>query len=660
MNAKVIKVLVANRGEIACRVFATAKRLGFGTVAVYSAPDANARHVEMADESVALGGHTASESYLVIEAVIEAAHSTGATLVHPGYGFLSENVDFARAVADAGLIFVGPPAEAVAIMGSKREAKALMEQVGVPTLPGFHGADADDSDLAAAAKEIGLPVLVKASAGGGGKGMRIVSKAAALPEAIAAARREAQSAFGNSELIIEKYLQNPRHIEIQVFADHDGNVVHLFDRDCSVQRRHQKILEEAPAPGLSAATRDAMASAAVAAARAVDYVGAGTVEFLVDGEEAFYFLEMNTRLQVEHGITELVTGQDLVEWQLGVAQGNPLPRRQEELECTGHAIEARLYAEDPYRDFLPTVGTVDFWQEPRAEHVRVDAGIKPGDAVSIHYDPLLAKIMAWGSDRTEALARLRRALDDTLIVGVETNREYLRQLTHPGGPFTSFANTGFVGLHPPCASQHELPSHGIAATVAVLANADAGPELAPDPWASKDGFRLSQTLERRYVLDVGEDSVTATLRYRPGGLELGVGGSYRSLDARLHAHGRVSVQLADDLREVTIVDGGEQLTVFIEGERFVLRPRCRQFRKPLEEGQAAEGTLRSPMPGTVTSLRAKAGDQVEEGEVLAVVEAMKMEHAIVAPAAGTVEAVHVEKGTTLAEGDIVMTLTHVS
>lgn len=650
------KVLVANRGEIACRVIATAKRLGYGSVAVFSVPDAHARHVEMADESVALGGYTASESYLVIDAIIDAARRTGATLIHPGYGFLSENVDFARAVTDAGLIFVGPPPEAVAIMGSKRRAKALMEAVGVPTLPGFHGADASDSELIAAAKNIGYPVLVKASAGGGGKGMRIVWEAAALKEAIAAARREAQSAFGSGELILEKYLQNPRHIEVQVFADSQGNSVHLFDRDCSVQRRHQKILEEAPAPGLADATREAMATAAIEAARAVDYVGAGTVEFLVDADESFYFLEMNTRLQVEHGITELVAGQDLVEWQLGVAQGGVLPRRQEEIICTGHAIEARLYAEDPQRDFLPTVGTIGLWQEPSGEHVRVDAGIRASDAISIHYDPLLAKVMAWGGDRAEALARLNQALDQTLITGVETNREYLRQLTQPEGPFADWAHTGFVGLHPPKASETPLSQHAAGAAVALLAHVDRQTGPATDPWESRDGFRLNQTLEQRFELGHGDTTVTTTLVYSGRGLELCVAGRRYPFEAKRIDRGRVSVRLANDRREVTAVDEGEQITIFFEGNRFVLLPRRRQFRKSAAETQTGDGALRSPMPGTVTSLRVAAGEGVAEGQILAVVEAMKMEHAIVAPAEGVVEAVHVLEGTVLAEGDVVITL----
>lgn len=650
------KVLVANRGEIACRIFATAKRIGYGTVAVYSEPDAGARHVEMADEAVALGGYTASQSYLVIEAIIEAARQTGATLIHPGYGFLSENVDFAHAVTEAGLVFVGPPPEAVAIMGSKRRAKALMQQVGVPTLPGFHGADASDSDLIAAATEIGFPVLVKASAGGGGKGMRIVSEPAALAEALAAARRESQSAFGSGELIVEKYLQDPRHIEVQVFADSHGNVVHLFDRDCSVQRRHQKILEEAPAPGLASATRDAMAAAAIEAARAVDYVGAGTVEFLVDSDESFYFLEMNTRLQVEHGITELVTGQDLVEWQLEVAQGNALPRRQEELVCSGHAIEARLYAEDPQRDFLPTVGTIGLWQQPSGDRVRVDAGIRAGDVVSIHYDPLIAKVMAWGRDRAEALARLNQALDATLITGLETNREYLRQLTRPDGPFTASAHTGFVRLHPPEEDDQAIAPHAMGAAVALLANVGAEPGRPSDPWASCDGFRLNQTLARSYELGTEQNAAMATLVYNSGRLELCINGNRYPFEAQRGNDGSVSVQLADDCRELTAVDEGEKLIIFFEGNRFILRPRCRQFQKSADDSQAADGALRSPMPGTVTSLRVSAGKRVEEGQVLAVVEAMKMEHAIVAPAAGEVVAVHVPEGATLAEGDLVVTL----
>ena len=441
------KILIANRGEIACRVIATAHRLGIATVAVYSDADAQARHVALADEAWPIGPAPARDSYLNIARIIDAARRSGAEAIHPGYGFLSENADFAEACARAGITFIGPPPEAIRAMGSKAAAKALMQRSGVPLVPGYHDEAQDAATLRAAAERIGYPVLLKASAGGGGKGMRIVEQPDALAAAIESAQREAAASFGDDRLLIEKYLTRPRHIEIQVFADTHGNCVSLFERDCSIQRRHQKVLEEAPAPGMDPARRRAMGEAAIAAARAVGYVGAGTVEFIAEGG-AFYFMEMNTRLQVEHPVTELITGQDLVEWQLLVAAGEPLPLTQDELAISGHAIEARVYAEDPARDFLPSIGRLDHLRQPdETAHVRVDTGVRQGDAITPYYDPMIAKLIVWGEDRTAALRRLAGALAAYEVVGVHTNLGLLRGVaTHPAFAGAEL-DTGFIARH---------------------------------------------------------------------------------------------------------------------------------------------------------------------------------------------------------------------
>jgi 3-methylcrotonyl-CoA carboxylase alpha subunit len=491
------KILIANRGEIACRVIRTARRLGLTTVAVYSEADAGALHVELADEAWPIGPAPARESYLNAGAILGAARASGAEAVHPGYGFLSENADFAEACEEAGLVFIGPPAAAIRAMGSKAAAKALMAEQGLPLVPGYHGEAQDTGRLAREAERIGFPVLLKASAGGGGRGMRVVESAAELPRALEAARREAKGAFGDDRILIEKYLARPRHIEVQVFADRFGNTVHLFDRDCSIQRRYQKVIEEAPAPGLDPGLRAGMAEAAIAAARAVNYVGAGTVEFMF-ADNAFYFMEMNTRLQVEHPVTEAVTGEDLVEWQLRVAAGERLPKPQEELALTGHAIEARLYAEDPERQFLPQTGRLDALRLPPPELARVDTGVREGDAISPYYDPMIAKLIVHGEDRAAALARLGQALAQTAVLGLTTNLAFLARLAkHPD--FTAAAlDTGFIERHRDalCPGRQSPPADIVAAAAlsrlllraesarrAALASADPY-----SPWHSRQGW----------------------------------------------------------------------------------------------------------------------------------------------------------------------------
>ena len=520
------KILIANRGEIACRVAATARRLGIATVAVYSDADANARHVLACDEAVLIGGPAPRDSYLRHERILEAALATGAEAVHPGYGFLSENEGFARACAQAGVVFIGPPPGAIKAMGLKAESKRLMEAAGVPLVPGYHGSDQDPALLEREAALIGYPVLIKASAGGGGKGMRVVAAAAEFGAALASCQREAIGSFGNDAVLVERYVQRPRHIEIQVFGDSQGDCIYLFERDCSVQRRHQKVLEEAPAPGMTAERRREMGEAAVAAAKAVGYVGAGTVEFITEQDGRFYFMEMNTRLQVEHPVTEAITGLDLVEWQLRVAAGEPLPLRQDELKIHGHAIEARLCAENPDANFLPSIGTLAVLRWPshvsfrrnadaQALHdpapVRIDAGVGEGDAISPHYDSMIAKLIVWGEDRAQALARLDRALTETRIVGLHTNAAFLRRVVNSSSFAAADLDTALIereraALFDAAPLSLAVAAAGVAAHALALER--AGEDA--DPWSRRDGWRLFGGAARRFELE--EELISATMR----------------------------------------------------------------------------------------------------------------------------------------------------
>ncbi|MDX1606051.1 MAG: biotin carboxylase N-terminal domain-containing protein, partial [Candidatus Competibacterales bacterium] len=520
-------VLIANRGEIACRIARTCRRLGIRSVGVYSDADRGALHVEACDEARRLGPAPARDSYLRIDRVIEAARNSGAGAIHPGYGFLSENADFAEACAAAGLVFIGPPAAAIRAMGSKAAAKALMEKAGVPLVPGYHGTDQDPDRLAAEAERIGYPMLLKASAGGGGKGMRIVERPEVFAEALAAARREAAAAFGDERMLVEKYLLRPRHIEVQVFADGHGNALHLFERDCSIQRRHQKIVEEAPAPGLDAARRAAMGDAAIAAARAVDYQGAGTVEFIAEADGGFYFMEMNTRLQVEHPVTEMITGQDLVEWQLRVAAGEPLPLDQARLAPNGHALEVRLYAEDPARDFLPATGTLVHLRFPEpGGPVRIDTGVRPGDRIDIHYDPLLAKLIVHDRDRAAALRRLRTALAACGVVGVTSNLAFLQAIADHPAFADDLPDTGFVERHLEALLPAPQPAPDTVLALAALGellHIDAAAQAAaahdPDPWSpwhATDGWRLNDDNHHSLHFQDGTQTRTVVAHYRPG------------------------------------------------------------------------------------------------------------------------------------------------
>jgi 3-methylcrotonyl-CoA carboxylase alpha subunit len=662
------KILIANRGEIACRVAATARRLGVRTVAVYSDADANARHVHACDEAVHIGGSAPRESYLRWERILEAAKATGAQAIHPGYGFLSENEDFANACAKAGLAFIGPPASAIAAMGSKAAAKTLMEKAGVPLVPGYHGKDNDPTLLAKEADRIGYPVLIKASAGGGGKGMRRVDKAADFAAALASCQREAKASFGDDHVLVERYVTRPRHIEIQVFADAQGHCVYLFERDCSVQRRHQKVLEEAPAPGMSEARRKQMGEAAVAAAKAVGYVGAGTVEFVAeeldDGDIRAYFMEMNTRLQVEHPVTEAITGHDLVEWQLRVAAGQPLPATQAELAMRGHAIEARICAENPDANFLPATGTLHVARWPA--HVsfersddspRIDRGFDEGDAISPHYDSMIAKLIVWGENRAQALARLDAALRQTHIVGLATNVAFLRRVVNTQAFATADLDTALIERERAALFEHTaLPLECAAAGVVARELALEAALQDRDPWSRRDGWRMHGGATRRFDLDVGGTHHEVTLhRLHDGALTLAVGGG--SWPFTTHALGadRHDVQLGDRRWTLAVYAEGERITVFAPEGTLAL-----QEVDPIAhagEGAAEGGRLTAPMPGKLVAFLAKAGEAVKAGQPLAVMEAMKMEHTIAAPRDGTVTELLYGVGDQVAEGAELLRLT---
>ena len=635
------KILIANRGEIACRVAATARRLGIQTVAVYSDADRDAQHVHACDQAVHIGGPAPRDSYLQWERILEAAKATGAQAVHPGYGFLSENEAFAQACADAGLVFIGPPPSAILAMGLKAESKRLMEAANVPLVPGYHGADQDPALLKREADRIGYPVLIKASAGGGGKGMRAVYSAEEFDAALASCKREAINSFGDDAVLIERYVQKPRHIEIQVFGDSHGDCVYLFERDCSVQRRHQKVLEEAPAPGMTPERRAQMGEAAVAAAKAVGYVGAGTVEFIAEQDGRFYFMEMNTRLQVEHPVTEAITGQDLVEWQLRVASGEPLPLKQNELTMRGHAIEARICAENPDGGFLPATGTLEVARWPahvafERGNVRIDAGVREGDAISPYYDSMIAKLIVWGEDRAQALARLDLALRDTHIVGLQTNVAFLRRCAATNSFTHADLDTGLIEREKAVLfDQPGLPLRVSAAAVVAHTLAVEGATQDTDPWSARDGFRLFGSATRRFDLAAGDTHHEVLLsRHHRGGMTLTVEGeaiefAVQSTDAETH-----ELFLGTDRLRVKTYAQDERVAVFAESGSAVLTEV--DLIAHAGDGPAEGGRLTAPMPGKLIAFLAKAGDTVTKGQPLAVMEAMKMEHTISSPRDGKV------------------------
>ena len=655
------KILIANRGEIACRVIKTARKMGIATVAVYSDPDANARHVRLADEAVRIGPAAARESYLVADRIVAAAKATGAEAVHPGYGFLSENAAFAEACAEVGIVFIGPPASAIRAMGSKSAAKQLMEKAGVPLTPGYHGDDQDAAMLAREAGRIGFPVLIKASAGGGGKGMRRVDAAADFAAALASCMREAKSAFGDDRVLVEQYVLKPRHIEIQVFADAQGDCVYLFERDCSVQRRHQKVLEEAPAPGMTSERRAAMGQAAVEAAKAVGYVGAGTVEFIAHPDGRFYFMEMNTRLQVEHPVTEMITGLDLVEWQLRVAAGEPLPLRQEQLAIHGHAIEARIYAEDPDRGFLPQAGKLVHLTTPHASaHVRIDTGVEEGDTITPFYDPMIAKLIVHDSDRPAALRRMRDALAQYRIVGVANNVDFLGRLVATRSFAAADLDTALIEReHAALFPEPSQPPDDVwlvAALAEVERDAAAASRSARDskepgsPWALADGWRVNGRAARRLGFRIGEwtREVDATA-IAGGGWRLALGDTSVDASGVLHGAGPIAAILGERKVQATVVAQGERRHVFVEGRSHVatfVDPYGMRGADHEDEGAG----LTAPMPGKVIAHLAAVGAKVDKGAPLLVLEAMKMEHTISAPRAGTVKAYRYAAGDQVAEG----------
>ncbi len=651
-------ILIANRGEIACRVIRTARRLGVRTVAVFSEVDAEAMHVAMADEAYCIGPAAARASYLNIEAVIAVAKRTGAEAIHPGYGFLSENENFAEACANAALVFIGPPADAIRAMGSKSAAKRLMEGARVPLVPGYHGDNQDPKVLHTEADRIGYPLLIKPSAGGGGKGMRIVEQSAQFIDALTGCKREAKSSFGDDKVLFERYLTRPRHIEIQVFADTHGNFVHLFERDCSVQRRHQKVLEEAPAPGMSAERRAQMGDAAVAAARTIGYVGAGTVEFIVDANGTFHFMEMNTRLQVEHPVTEMITGLDLVEWQLRVAAGERLPLLQEELRINGHALEARIYAEDPAKGFLPATGLIKHLGTPaQSTHVRIDTGIRAGDRISPFYDPMIAKLIVWDLDRDRALARLRGALAKFQIVGLVTNVDFLQRLVSCEAFATADLDTGLIersrdALFPPdrLASDTELALATIAELHANEAQATTRARASKDPhspWQLVDGWRLNQDNHHALAFLDGDQVREIIVHYRANGYEIELDNVRHTLIGAVTG-ARVDARLDDAAIHGTVARFGDRRDVFIGTAHRVLT-FVDPYAHDLDE-LAGRGSLNAPMPGKVIAIMTRAGARVERGAPLLVMEAMKMEHTIAAPANGVVKEIHYNVGEQVAEG----------
>ena len=658
-------LLIANRGEIARRVTRTARRLGVRTVAVYSEADAGALHVSEADTAVLLGPPEARASYLDVSKVIAAARESGAEAVHPGYGFLAENADFAEACAAAGLVFVGPPAAAIRAMGDKRGAKALMAEAGVPVIPGYAGVEQTPDALRTEAERIGFPLLIKAVAGGGGRGIRQVADPLHLPDALASARREALAAFGDDRVLLEAFLERARHVEVQVLADTHGHVVHLFERDCSVQRRHQKVMEEAPAPGLAGELRTLMSAAAVSAASAVGYTGAGTVEFLLDPDGRFHFMEMNTRLQVEHPVTEMITGLDLVEWQLRVAAGEALPWRQDELSMQGHAIEARLYAEDPEHGFRPSVGRLLHLDLPQpSSHLRVETGVVEGDEISHHYDPMIAKIIAWDETRPRCLARLRDALAASRVAGVSTNLGLLAAIAARPAFARGAVDTGFVERRLKELAPKPAPPSDQALALACLAlvldtreraHRDAARSADPcSPWHRRDGWMLNDERHAWVTLGAGGRDYPLRVRYSEDGLAVDAPGAVIRVDGRRGPRGRLDARVDGAPVEAVAVRRERAIELIHAGRTHVL-----ELPDAADHGAHADGpasSLRAPMPGRIAAVLVGEGDAVEAGRPLLVLEAMKMEHLITAPGDGVVGRVNYPPGAEVEEGAVLLSI----
>ena len=659
-------LLIANRGEIACRVAATARRLGIKTIAVYSDADAESKHVAACDMAVRLGPAPASESYLKGDDILRVALEHGAQAIHPGYGFLSENEAFAQACMKAGICFVGPPASAIAAMGSKSAAKTLMQKAGVPLVPGYHGDEQAPEFLREQADAMGYPVLIKASAGGGGKGMRVVTASKDFIVALASCRREAIASFGDDKVLIERYLQKPRHIEIQVFSDTHNQHVYLFERDCSVQRRHQKVIEEAPAPGMTDARRQAMGEAAIAAARAVNYVGAGTVEFIAEPDGKFYFMEMNTRLQVEHPVTEMITGLDLVEWQLRVASGERLPKTQQELQRCGHAIEARIYAENADKDFLPSIGRLMHLEFPMHDafmnaDVRVDGGVRAGDAISPYYDPMIAKLIVRGADREQARARMLRALAATQIVGVHTNVAFLSRLMGDEAFAQADLDTGLIERRRETLLPAPAPAMRESLLLATAAVLEQEKERdTQDPWAERNGWRVDGKYGRTLSFQDVESVQDVVIEIVEGQLTLAVATHRATLELVAQATGSPSAQSVTLLTgngrlAGTVVRQGTRIDVFVMGKCETLFLKDALASAGQVEADHA-GSLAAPMPGKIIAIEVLVGDKVKRGQALLVMEAMKMEHTIVAGVDGVVESIYFGVGEQVAEGAVLISL----
>ena len=649
----ITSILIANRGEIACRIIRTCCSLGIRTIAVYSDADAQARHVQMADEAVHIGAALASESYLVIENMIAAAQQVEAEAIHPGFGFLAENADFAQACADAGLIFIGPSPDAIAAMGNKRAAKALVEAVGVPTIPGYSGQNQTDEQLIEEAAHIGFPLMVKAAAGGGGKGMRIVAHAGDLESALSSARREAAQAFGSDELILERAIMQPRHVEIQVVGDTHGNIIHLGERECSIQRRHQKVIEETPSPALTPELRQKMGETAVSAAKAVNYTNAGTVEFLLDENGNFYFLEMNTRLQVEHPVTEMVTGIDLVAWQIAIAEGKPLPLSQEQVTMSGHAIEARIYAENPANNFLPVTGDVLLWQEPEGEGIRVESGLLAQDQVSIHYDPMLAKIVAWGENRETAVRRLLHALQTTTLFGLVTNIPFLQDILRQPAFQSGDLSTDFINQH----LSNWQPSAGdvdVALIAASLAQFHQHPQLETNSgyWRNNANAPLRYRYAvSREPLTVNRETIEVQLtlsRSQPNNFKATIqnDASFTIHNSQFIIHNSKLVFTLNNHRQ-TLPLLLTETRAWVQTRTGIVALEILPLLPEPQQSAASAGSLRAPMPGSVLAVLVEVGEQVNEGQPLMKLEAMKMEHTIRTAAAGTIEAIYFQAGDTV-------------
>ncbi|MEJ2899098.1 acetyl/propionyl/methylcrotonyl-CoA carboxylase subunit alpha [Acinetobacter sp. NS-4] len=648
------KILIANRGEIACRVIRTAKKLGIATVAVYSDADAQAQHVKLADEAIYIGESPAAQSYLQIERIIQAAKTTGAQAIHPGYGFLSENDQFALACQDNNIVFIGPPVDAILAMGLKATSKALMEKAGVPLTPGYHGTNQDADFLKQQADNIGYPVLIKASAGGGGKGMRLVERSEDFLSSLASCKSEARSSFGNEDVLIERYVIQPRHIEVQVFGDTHGNYVHLFERDCSVQRRHQKVLEEAPAPKMPEHKLEAMRQAAIDAARAVNYVGAGTVEFIVEQDGTAYFMEMNTRLQVEHPVTEMITGQDLVEWQLRVAFGEPLPKQQHELQIHGHALEARVYAEEPEKGFIPAIGQISYLHYPaQNDSVRVDSGIVEGDEISTYYDPMIAKLIVWGKNREAALTQMHHALGQFHVDGLGNNIAFLDRLVLCDSFKNAHLDTGLIQreedflLKPSTEISAELVAS--AALIELLSRQAQNPVPSNPVWQQKPFWRLNQ--QNAYTVQLQRNGINLKVQFstQDQGFVANYNGQQIQLQGQFIDAHTLALQLAGKQQKLAFSQTEHGITLFHNGQTHkfdYLKPDYHQH-----DDQGTENNLTAPMPGVITQVLVAANDKVKKDDVLMTLEAMKIEYSIRAPHDGIIASSYFQKGDQVKAGD---------